>query len=223
MLVEDLNGDNKPDFLAGNMGTNTFFKPGMKLYVSDFDQNGNLEPIICFLENGKEYPIADKDELIAQLPYLKKQALKYTDYAQASITDLFSNTQLADAEVSQLQTLETTLYLSTPSGYEKKELPPEIQYAPVYAMTHLSSENTTEGTLFFGGNQFLVKPQFGRYDASQGWQLDYRQENGEWTYKPPKTLAVKGQIRQLEIVPLKAKKKLLIGLNNSALQCLSID
>lgn len=223
VLVEDLNGDNKPDFLAGNMGTNTFFKPGMKLYVSDFDLNGNLEPIICFLENGKEYPIADKDELIAQLPYLKKQALKYTDYAQASITDLFSNTQLADAEVSQLQTLETTLYLSTPSGYEKKELPPEIQYAPVYAMTHLSSENTTEGTLFFGGNQFLVKPQFGRYDASQGWQLDYQQENGEWTYKPPKTLAVKGQIRQLEIVPLKAKKKLLIGLNNSALQCLSLD
>lgn len=217
LLVEDLNSDGIPDLLAGNMGKNTFFRPGMKLYLNDFDANGSLEPIICFEENGKDYPIADKDELIAQLPYLKKRALKYATYAQASMADLFSEAQRFGSNQSELQQLETTLFLSSEKGYESHPLPPEIQYAPVYALTHYRVDGKNKGKLFFGGNQFLVKPQFGRYDASQGWELSYHQKGEKLKWKVPKSLGVKGQLRQLEIVPLKAQKKLLLGLNNNAL------
>jgi len=223
LLVEDLNADGKPDFLVGNMGKNTFFKPGMKLYLNDFDANGSLEPIICFEELGKDYPIADKDELIAQLPYLKKRALKYETYAQASMTELFSEEQLLNSSLMQLENLETTLFLSSDKGYEKHPLPLEIQYAPVYAMAHYQGENKTEGTLFLGGNQFLVKPQFGRYDASQGWELSYAKTAAGLQWNTPKSLAVKGQLRQLEVVPLGAQKKLLLGLNNSTLKLMSIE
>lgn len=217
LLVEDLNSDGIPDLLAGNMGKNTFFRPAMKLYLNDFDANGSLEPIICFEENGKDYPIADKDELIAQLPYLKKRALKYATYAQASMADLFSEAQRLGSNQSELQQLETTLFLSSEKGYESHPLPPEIQYAPVYALTHYRVDGKNKGKLFIGGNQFLVKPQFGRYDASQGWELSYHQKGEKLKWKVPKSLGVKGQLRQLEIVPLKAQKKLLLGLNNNAL------
>ena len=222
LLVEDLNEDGKPDILAGNMGKNTFFKPGMKLYLNDFDANGSLEPIICYEEDGKDYPIADKDELIAQLPYLKKRALKYATYAKASMSDLFSKEQRLGSTQSKLQQLETTLFLSSDKGYESHPLPPEIQYAPVYAVTHHREEKKNKGKLFFGGNQFLVKPQFGRYDASQGWELSYIQTGLNLKWETPKSLGVKGQLRQLEIVPLKSQKKLLLGLNNNALMMKSL-
>lgn len=223
LLVEDLNADGKPDILAGNMGKNTFFKPGMKLYLNDFDVNGSWEPIICFEEDGKDYPIADKDELIAQLPYLKKRALKYATYAQASMADLFTEEQRSGSTRSELQQLETTLFLSTDKGYESHPLPLEIQYAPVYALTHYKPKNNKVGKLFFGGNQYLVKPQFGRYDASQGWELSYIQTGLKLKWQMPKSLGVKGQLRQLEIVPLGIQKKLLIGLNNNALMLKGLE
>ena len=109
------------------------------------------------------------------------------------------------------------------SGFEKIELPLEIQYAPVFAIDHLAAEKRGKGSLFFGGNQFLVKPQFGQYDASHGWQLDYQNESTKWQWEKPKSLAVKGQIRQLEVVNLESQKKLLIGLNNSALNLIKLE
>ena len=137
--------------------------------------------------------------------------------------DLFAEAQLSDSEITELQTLETTFFVGKNSGFEKIELPVEIQYAPVYAMDHLASEKLGKGSLFFGGNQFLVKPQFGQYDASQGWQLNYQNESSKWQWEQPKSLGVKGQIRQLEVVNLKTQKKLLLGLNNSALNLMELE
>ena len=67
------------------MGQNNFFEPGMRLYIADFDQNGYLDQITAFKQGEKYYPILDKDELIAQLPSVKKRVLYYKDYAQMSM------------------------------------------------------------------------------------------------------------------------------------------
>jgi hypothetical protein len=73
----------------------------MKLFLNDFDQNGTEEQIICQLINQKYYPIVDKDELISQLPNLKKKIVKYENYANASVEDLFSTTQLEEGQISE--------------------------------------------------------------------------------------------------------------------------
>ena len=44
---------------------NNFYKPNMKMFVNDFDSNGFKEQIICYEIGGNNYPILDKDELIA--------------------------------------------------------------------------------------------------------------------------------------------------------------
>ena len=44
------------------------------MFVNDFDSNGFKEQIICYEIGGKNYPILDKDELIAQLPAIKKKS-----------------------------------------------------------------------------------------------------------------------------------------------------
>ena len=78
-----------PEILAGNMGQNNFFETGMRLYVADFDKNGYLDQITAFKRGDKYYPILDKDELIAQLPSVKKRVLYYKDYAKMSLEELF--------------------------------------------------------------------------------------------------------------------------------------
>ena len=54
---DDFNGDGIPDFVLGNMGQNGFYKPNMKFYLNDFDQNGKLESIYTYRINGDDYPI----------------------------------------------------------------------------------------------------------------------------------------------------------------------
>jgi hypothetical protein len=218
LLVKDINKDNTPDILAGNLGKNTFFKKGMKFYLNDFDNNGTEEQIICQYINQDYYPIVDKDELISQLPYLKKKIVKYENYANARIQDLFSATQLNESYVSELHILETSLFLSQPEGrFDRQQMPQELQYAPMYALTHHAEDNTsTEGTFYLGGNHYLVKPQFGRYDASKGWALNYSFSEDKIEFEEPEILGINGQIRQLEIVNLQTDKQLLIGVNNQA-------
>jgi hypothetical protein len=67
----------------------------------------------------------------------------------------------------------------------------------------------------FGGNQYLIKPQFGRQDASQGW-LVYGNENN--TFKKVIPLNIKGQIRDFNISKINSKEYLLTTINNDSLK-----
>ena len=63
-LCTDVNGDGYPDILAGNWGHNSKLWAGkngpLKLYVKDFDQNGNIDQVLCYTIDGKEYPFLGK-------------------------------------------------------------------------------------------------------------------------------------------------------------------
>ena len=77
VLVEDFNKDGFLDIVAGNAGSNLMWdaspeKP-VVLYLDDFDNNKQADPII-FYEYGKTtIPFASKDKLSSQLPSIKKR------------------------------------------------------------------------------------------------------------------------------------------------------
>ncbi len=54
IVAKDLNGDGNMDFVLGNHGLNSFFKASadkpVTMYVNDFDLNGSVEQIICYLQ-----------------------------------------------------------------------------------------------------------------------------------------------------------------------------
>ena len=68
--IIDIDKDGDMDILAGNLGTNNFFSPNMKLYINDFDRNGFYEQILCEKIGNSYFPILDKDDLINQMPSL---------------------------------------------------------------------------------------------------------------------------------------------------------
>ena len=214
LLVDDFNSDGILDIIAGNIGENTFYEKGYRMYLNDFDQNGSREQIITSLKDGKYYPIIDKDELIGQLPYLKKQMVYYKDYASKSMDQIFDQKTLKESQFFDIDILQTSLFLGTKIGFESIELPAEIQYSSVYAIALLNDQKTSKKSLYLGGNQYLVKPQFGRYDASKGWRLDFDNDAGEMLFKIPKPLGVKGQIRAIEQIDFQNKKHLLISIND---------
>lgn len=211
--VSDIDNDGDVDILAGNIGRNTFYEEKMKMFLADFDNNGYQEQIICKQVNGRYYPITDKDELVSQIPSLKKKLLYYADYAKANMASIFSEELLKNANTSEIDMVESTIFFNENGKFVAKKLPNVIQYAPVYAITITDINEDGHEDLFFGGNQYLVKPQFGRYDASKGWAIFGPLLSEEYkTETIP--LYIDGQIRQLQWIEHEGQKVLVVGKNN---------
>ena len=216
--TSDLNGDGVPDLVLGNMGQNGLYKPNMKLYLNDYDQNGKLEAIYTYSIDNKDFPIHDRDELIKQLPDLKKKLLYYEDYANQSIKDIFNETQISSSQVLEIKETRSLLFMSdSPLSYSKKLLPEEIQYSSVHAINIFDINQDGLNDLILGGNQYLVKPQYGAFDASKGWIL-YGDDNSKTKFDKLLPLNIYGEIRDFTIVPtLKSSDSLLLvtGISNS--------
>jgi enediyne biosynthesis protein E4 len=218
----DLNKDGKPDFVIANHGLNTFFKSGDRMYVSDFDQNGSTEQLFCTKVGDTYYPIVDKDEFLSQLPSLKKELLYYKDYGKKSMEDLFPPSILANANVFQVNVLSSILLLSNQKGYERIELPLEAQYSPIYSLLISDFDQDGVDDLIAGGNQYLMKPQFGRYDASSGWFFKGVIKNDRFTFDKGIALHVKGQIRDIECVEIKGTNYILFAKYDDELEIFKI-
>ncbi len=210
--LADVDGDGDQDLIAGNIGLNNFYEVQMKMFVSDFDKNGFYEQLVCKKEGNKYYPIVDRDELISQIPSLKKKLMSYQDYAKSDMNSIFGGEELNDALEFDIDILESSIFFNDNGKFLRMKLPDEIQYAPVYAITTSDIDEDGQTDLFFGGNQYMVKPQFGRYDASKGWALFGPILNNESNHSVY-TLNINGQIRALRWLN-KDNKKILVALIN---------
>ena len=220
IICGDVNNDGHLDIIAGNKGENSFFKGESRMYVSDFDNNGTTEQIICFKKDNKYYPIVDRDELISQIASLKQKLLFYKDYANANMETIFSKEQLDKAIKLDVKKVNTSLFINKNNTFISLKLPNEIQYSNVEAIEVFDVNDDGYLDLFFGGNQYLVKPQFGRQDASQGW-LVYGDKNYEFKKVIP--LNIKGQIRDFNIFKINNKNYFLTTINNNSLQFYEIN
>ena len=216
--IIDIDKDGDMDILAGNLGTNNFFSPNMKLYINDFDKNGFYEQILCEKIGNSYFPILDKDDLINQMPSLKKQLFYYKDYSDASIDKIFSPDLLNKSTVLDIKTLESAIYINNNGKFNKISLPSEINYSPVFDIINYQPSDKNITKLIFGGNQYLVKPQFGRHDSSKGWIIDVKKDRDELSFTNLKSLNIEGQIRKFELISLGKEKILITGINNKTVK-----
>ncbi|MBX2894140.1 MAG: VCBS repeat-containing protein [Cyclobacteriaceae bacterium] len=214
----DLNQDGYPDFVLGNHGLNSFFKPGDRMYVNDFDSNGSVEHIFCTEINDKYYPILDKDELLSQIPSLKKSLIYYKDYKDKSMDQIFGSTVLVESTKFETRILASIFIISSPAGYKIFELPQQAQYSPVYAILLQDLDNDGVLDMITGGNQYQVKPQFGRYDASDCFFFKGRLVDNTFKFDEGRSLGIKGQVRDIQYIECKNEKLILFAKHDDNLE-----
>ncbi|NDV15129.1 CRTAC1 family protein [Muricauda sp. TY007] len=169
----DLDGDGDQDLILGNQGLNLHYKPTeyapMKMYINDYDNNGTIEQIVTMQENGGDYPIHQKRELTEQLPSLKKQNLKASDYAHRTIHQLFPEEVMNKSIVKKVETSASVIAINEGGGeFTIKNLPPRVQLSCVCDITCTDVNNDGNLDLIMAGNNYEFKPQFSRLDANQG-------------------------------------------------------
>jgi enediyne biosynthesis protein E4 len=225
IAAEDLDGDGDIDFVIGNHGLNSRFhaskeKPVM-MFVNDFDQNGTVEQIICRWWDGKAYPLPLRHDLLSQLPSLKKKYLKYDSYKDQAMEQIFPPDVLARALVLNARELRTMVLWNESGKFGLQPLNDEAQLSPVYGIAIDDFNNDKRKDILIGGNQYRVKAEVGRYDASYG-ALFLGTGSHKYRFLNPAESGVfiKGEIRDMLLLNANGNK-VLVGKSNDSLNILS--
>lgn len=219
VTLGDIDGDGDIDMIAGNIGLNHRLLASEEhpatLVTKDFDKNGSLDPIFCYYHGDKLYPYAGRDAMITQLPMLKKGFLKYAAYAQASIHDLFSSSDLEGCTYLYANTFETRLYKNDHGTFKHTPLPYQVQLSPMYASIIMDCNGDGRKDILMAGNFSYAETETGEMDAGIGTLL-LQQADGTFSYIPNREHGfwAKGEVRDLKWMHTKSGKTAVITVNN---------
>ncbi len=220
IMVKDVNGDELPDLLAGNLGLNAQIKASAdrpaELYYADFNRDGTVDPILTFYIQGTRYPFVTLDELREQVPQVAARFSSYEAYAEATLEEIFTPEELEQAQKLEARWLETALFLGREDGpFEQRALPIEAQFAPVFAFHALDYNEDGHEDLILSGNINEARIRLGKYDANYGVLLK-GDGSGAFEYVPQHEsgLDVQGDVRSM----LEVNDRLLFGVNRRSIE-----
>ncbi|MBL7698700.1 MAG: VCBS repeat-containing protein, partial [Chitinophagaceae bacterium] len=220
IATADLNGDGKADLVLGNIGENFYLHPGpgrpVKLWMNDFDGNGEIDKLLTRTVDGKDKPVFLKNDLQDQVPGIKKENLKHHDFALKSIHDLFAAEAIDKAVVKEVNYCSSIIALSKGNGqFEIRKLPARGQLSSVNSIlcADVNSDGLTD--LITGGNKSGFPPQLQKLDASFG-DVFINKGKGEfeWMERNDTNLQVDGEVRDILDVKMRNGNYVLFLRNN---------
>ncbi len=227
IAIEDFNQDGFPDVVVGNLGLNNRLKPSaefpIKMVVADFDKNGTNEQIISYPVDGNYFTVATKDELVKQIPILKKDFVRYIDFAGKTVDEIFTKFQIKAAPYLKSHKFESlVLYNQKGKNFTAKALPIEAQFSPIEDIAIEDIDQDGYLDLVLGGNTTAVASYFGSYQGNWGLILKGDATGSFKTFKES-SLKIKGDVKQIKRVSVGTNKWLIFAKNNSSLEVFNIS
>jgi enediyne biosynthesis protein E4 len=220
VMAADVNNDGLQDLVLGNMGENFYLKPSaknpVKLFLNDFDNNDETDKIITRTADGKDKPVFMKTELEAQMPFLKKQNLRNSIYAEKSVQELFTKQQMGNTVVKEVTETSSCIAINNGNGkFTLQKLPAAIQLSSLKVMLQADVDNDGKLDVITGGNEFGFQPQLGRLDANDGVVL---KNNGDGGYTVLDKLfsgeRLHTQVRDMVLIKQRTGQSVLVLQNN---------
>jgi hypothetical protein len=223
LTATDIDSDGDIDFVAGNAGLNTQFRASasepMEMYAGDFDGNGTTDPIICYFIDGKTYPMASRDEILEQMPGLKKKFVYYKDYAGSNLHSILNKIQLGTAIRFKVTELSSVLiYNKGNLHFEIVHLPPAAQFSKLNGIIADDFNNDGRKDLLTAGNFYPYRVQLGRSSGSLGALL--LGERGKFKVVAPaeSNFFATGDVRKMVSLRSASGKIIILAKNNEAAQ-----
>jgi hypothetical protein len=189
------------------------------MIVGDLDGNGSSDHIVIYFNGDKSYPFASRDQLVKQLPYLKKKFLKYKDYRNVKVEDIVSPAlKNQTTELNVFQT-ESVVLLNEGDHFSSQALPVEAQVSPVETILVDDVDNDGLQDLVMAGNLSAVQTELGPYDAGIGLVAKGDGQGGFAAVPAMRSgLVIKGEARCIKsLKTLKKGRFYLVSRNNETL------
>lgn len=178
LAAADFDGDGDTDFVAGNMGLNSFYRGDEKhpvhIYAKDFNHNGSLDQIPSVYlpaQDGtlKEFPAFGRDDLIDEMIDVRRKFPFYKDFAVATMDKIIPPDSLQDAIVLEANYFSTSFIRN--DGNDKftvMPLPVQAQLSPAFSILVADINHDNHSDIIINGNDFGTEIATGRYDALNG-------------------------------------------------------
>jgi hypothetical protein len=190
----DFDNDGDIDYIAGNLGLNSFYKASPEMPISirakDFDNNGSYDAVPSLylrtsLKPGApwfEYPAHTRDDMIKQMISTRNKFQNYRSYAYATIDSLLPPDKMEGAIRLSVNYLLSAYIQNEGNGhFTIKELPMQAQASILNGMTVDDFDGDGNLDVCMNTNDYSTDPNIGRYDALNGLVL---KGNGNGTFTP---------------------------------------
>lgn len=220
LLPFDLNNDGKMDLVAGNLGLNSRLKASekepVKLYYADFDGNGQKEQILTYYLHAHEIPFANYNDLVRQIPLLKKNFLYAADFAKASSADIFSASVNSKPDVFTADYYSNAILMNSGNlQFNLQALPWEAQLSPYRDAVIVNANDDGYSDVLLVGNYYENNIQMGRNDADFGTLL-LNHGDGSFAVEILNGIDVKGQSRRVSKINIAGSEAYIIARNNDS-------
>ena len=216
VAIEDIDGDGLLDIIAGNAGTNFKWQASVEkpvfLYLDDFDENEQLDPIIFYNYFGDYVPFSSKNKLSVQLPYLKKKFNSYKKFSGVrNIQDLTDRNENDILEIKKIVETRSMVYLQKDNKFEGHPLPPKAQLSSIQDFYLDQSPATPR--LFYVGNYDQYITDLGNSSSNTGGVLS-QWNSDKNTFEEDVFLPLPIGINAKRILKLDQETKLIMSNND---------
>jgi hypothetical protein len=181
LVSGDFDNDGDMDYVAGNVGLNSFYKAStdypVRLYADDYNKDGGYDAIpTVFLKDSKgemkEFPAFGRDDMIKQMIAFKARFTNYNKYSLAPITEVLTSEEIRSSLKLEANTFATCIIKNKGGGkFELSPLPAEAQFSSVFGMLADDINGDGNTDLIINGNDYGTEIATGRYDALYGLVL----------------------------------------------------
>ena len=212
----DIDKDGDLDILAGNRGLNSRIKASPEkpctVFAKDFDGNGSYDAVLGYYIGDKCYPMYHRDQLIDQMPFIRKKFYRYHLYAGKTMEELFTPEQQSGMDIYTTTCFESGVFLNNgKDNFTFMAFPEKAQLSTINDM--ITGDWNADGVidLLVAGNSGDPDVSTGNYDAMAALLL-LGDDKGQFKADTRPGLNLQGEVRRL--VPL-GKNRILFLKNNA--------
>ncbi len=228
ILIEDVDNDDYPDIIAGNLGMNSKHKATrlepFLVYANDFDKSGTNDVVLGYYNGGALYPVRGKQCSAEQVPIIDEKIKSYNEFGQLNLEQIYGLDKLNESLAYSASNFKTSIFKNiNGSNFEVKSLPNQVQFAPSNAIWSSDLNNDDMIDLVIIGNQHPVEVETGRYDAHIGNVL-FNSGGMEFINQPSTRsgFITDGDHRDIGVIKIKDRNYLMISSNREKLKFIEI-
>ena len=176
----DFDNDGDNDYIAGNLGQNSFYKASaqypVSVYAKDFDKNNSYDAFMSLYLPAsqdslakKEFPAHLRDDAIKQMTAIKAKFQNFKSYAGATMDQLLTKDQLKDALILRANNFSSSYCRNDGDGkFTLVPLPFVAQMSALNGMITDDFDGDGNLDVAMNTNDYGSEVTTGRYDALNG-------------------------------------------------------